>query len=90
MYAGPEFPPWTGGGPGSPPVEPAPRRIPLSLHLAILLFPLTAGVLTGAAIPLVLACHTEAGWRGLGSATLVALLLAAPVAHLLAKRLLRR
>jgi hypothetical protein len=56
----------------------------------VLLFPLTAGVLTGAAIPLVLAVDAQAGWRSLGSASFTALLLAAPVAHLLAKRLLRR
>jgi len=89
MYAGPDFPPGSGGGPGFPPVEPAPPRIPTSLHLAMLLFPLTAGVLTGAAIPLVLAFDAEPGWQGIGSATFAALLLAAPAAHLLAKRLLR-
>jgi len=55
----------------------------------MLLFPLTAGVLTGAAIPLVLAFDAEPGWQGIGSATFAALLLAAPAAHLLAKRLLR-
>lgn len=93
MYAGPEFPPWNGPGPGSGPTKPdrPPQRRArlLVLHLALLLFPLTAGVFTGAAIPLLLSLDPEAGWDSLLMGSGAALLLAAPAAHWLAVRLLK-
>ena len=93
MYAGPEFPPWNGPGPGSGPAAPEPpaqrRARPLVLHLALLLFPLTAGVFTGAVVPLLLALDAEAGWNSLLMGSAAALLLAAPAAHWLAVRLLK-
>lgn len=68
----------------------APRAKPrLSLHLAVLLFPLTAGVLTGATLPVLLALDPQVGWVGLRAGTCLALLLAAPAALCLATRLLR-
>lgn len=92
MYAGPEHPAWRAPGPGHPAPPPPqgppqPRR--LCLLLALLLFPLTAGLFTGAVVPLVLAFHPHAGWASFGPATAAALLLAAPTAHALAAALLR-
>ena len=89
MYRTPDIPPWTPPSPARP-QGPVPGARALGLHLALLLFPLTAGVLTGAAVPLVLAFHPGAGWHVIGGTTLAALLLAAPTAHLLALRLLGR
>lgn len=89
MYRAPDIPPWNPPRPAQP-HGPAPRPHALGLHLALLLFPLTAGVLTGAAVPLVLVLHPGAGWQGIGGATLAALLLSAPAAHRLAVRLLTR
>ena len=89
MYRAPDIPPWNLPGPAQPQGA-VPGARALGLHLALLLFPLTAGVLTGAAVPLVLMLHPGAGWPGIGGATLGALLLAAPAAHLLALRLLAR
>jgi hypothetical protein len=59
----------------------------LALQLGLLLYPLTSGVLTGAAMPLLLALDPQAGWDSLLAATGAALLLAAPAAHWLAFRL---
>jgi hypothetical protein len=72
-----------------PPPRPSTNGPRLSLQLAVLLFPLTAGVLTGATLPLLLAVDPEVDWHGLASGTCTALLLAAPAAHWLASRLLR-
>ncbi len=90
MYAGPDHPPWNGACPGMPPPSPELPTPRLRLHLAILLFPLTAGVLTGAAMPLLLTLDPQADWESLLLGTLAALALAAPAAHWLAARLLRR
>jgi hypothetical protein len=92
MYAGSDHPAWRSPGPGQPATPVPDGRVParrLGLLLALLLFPLTAGVLTGAAVPLVLALDPAAGWNELGLATFLALLLAAPAAHGLAAILLR-
>jgi hypothetical protein len=90
MYAGSDHPPWNGAGPGMPPPPSLPPQGRLRLHLAVLLFPLTAGVLTGAAMPLLLTLDPQADWESLLMGTLAALALAAPAAHWLAARLLRR
>jgi hypothetical protein len=61
----------------------------LALHLGLLLYPLTAGVFTGAAMPLLLALEPQPSSDSLLTAVGAALLLAAPAAHWLAVRLLR-
>jgi hypothetical protein len=91
MYAGSDPPAWPAPGPGrgpEPALGPQPSRR-LGLLLAVVLLPLTAGVLTGIAVPLVLALQPDAGWAQLGPASLAALLLSAPAAHGLAALLLR-
>ncbi len=92
MYAGPDHPPWNGPGPGPGPAQPSPTHSAsgrLALHLGLLMYPLTSGVLTGAVMLLLLMLHPQPGWDILLTATGAALLLAGLAARWLALRLLR-